>query len=128
MCVDETILTLHGQFNTIIKINKYNLYTVLPTVFDSDYKLSFTLSIYQIDQRDWLIHIWCIKKLFRNKNMATKAGRKYFLKWKECIHHATQYLNHFPVINIKSFSEILCHLNAWHTIYSVKNTCDLLDF
>lgn len=95
MCVDETILTLHGQFNTIIKINKYNLYTVLPTVFDSDYKLSFTLSIYQIDQRDWLIHIWCIKKLFRNKNKATKAGRKYFLKWKECIHHATQYLNHF---------------------------------
>lgn len=57
MCVDETILTLHGQFNTIIKINKYNLYTVLPTVFDSDYKLSFTLSIYQIDQRDWLIRI-----------------------------------------------------------------------
>lgn len=44
-CVWMTILTLHGQFNTIIKINKYNSYTVLPTVFDSDYKLSFTLSI-----------------------------------------------------------------------------------
>lgn len=55
------------------------------------------LYLYQIDQRDWLIRIWCIKKLFRNTCIykATKAGRKYFLKWKECIHHATQYLNHF---------------------------------
>lgn len=60
------------------------------------------LYLYQIDQRDWLIRIWCIKKLFRNTCIykATKAGRKYFLKWKEWIHHATQYLNHFPVINI----------------------------